>query len=126
MYALPWPESDGQPVHCCPVHVVRYQVEYPARYKRCVEHEKLDNPRDYHAENRFVTLKAAPPKIRAGDFKRIGVDHEGYAHYFRLVDEGDWVTILVVDLLLDAADVFSYAVDDDLLDAGDPAGGDHR
>lgn len=65
--------------------------------------ERLDVD-DLAADDRFLELDAAPPRIHGGELERIGVDHRGLAHYYR-PDDGR-LYIYTFDAQLVASDVY--------------------
>lgn len=113
VYAFVWPGSDGVPVHCCPFHVGLYQVNHPRRFRRFVDHAEVADPRDYQRDDRFYQLDDAPERVRAGEFRRLGVDHRGEAHYFgNPRGDGETVTVLRLDRSLDLIDVEAFPRDE--------------
>lgn len=111
VYAAVHPGSDGVPVKLCPYHLGLYREDHPEHYQR-LEDAPIADPEPFTRDDRFYRLADVPERIRNGDFRRIGLDHRGVAHYFGAADdERTTVAVLRVDRLLDLVSVECYSRD---------------
>lgn len=111
VYRVPWPAFGGD-VALCPYHLARFRRQRGDAWAE-VEAAEVPDPNEYVTRgDRFVALEELPPKVRDGDFRRVGLTQLGYGLYEAAEpdDEGR-VTYLLVDRKLDALDTLRVSRD---------------
>lgn len=102
VYRVPWPHIGGD-VAYCGYHLACYKHDQPEIWDR-VRSGPYPDPQKYvEVGNRFISLDEIPEKIRSETFRRICLDHEGYALFESSEpDDEGYVTYIRVDKTLGA------------------------
>lgn len=104
VYRLPWPVIGGD-IACCAFHLARYRDQHPELYQHVQEHANEDLDDLATVGDRFLHWDEVPPRIRAGDFRRVLLDDLGYALFEAVRPREDGgVVYLLVKRSLDTVD----------------------
>lgn len=103
LFRVPWPHFGGD-VAYCGYHLARYRAEHPDLFRQVADAFPCLGSLTTRGD-RFVDLDEVPPKIRAGYYRRVGLDQLGHAIYESVEpDANGRVLYLEVDRTLDYQD----------------------